>query len=136
MAPVEITPMGGGGQPGTPWARSPREIDETYGVVAVQMEQIAARPQRNIVELSPGEHYAIGIRAAALWTKGELSLAPLTGDDVPADIGAAVKVLAVAEHLMTAESTPGQVSALAAGVRAWLLWLVGADDRMVFRALD
>jgi len=74
MAPVEVTPVGGV-PPSSPWARSPREIDETYAMLAVQLQQIAERPSWTVEQLTPGEHYALGVRAAALWTMGRLALA-------------------------------------------------------------
>ncbi len=107
-----------------------------YAVVAGQMAQIAARPNRTVEQLTPAEHYAIGVRAAARWAMGLLPTSPLTDDDLPPDAGSAVQVLALADYLITSDGVPDQSVALAAGVRAWLVWLIGVEDRVVFRALD
>lgn len=135
MAPVRDTSTDGG-PAAAPWARSPAEIDETYALLAVQMQQIAARPVRTVEQLNPGEHYALGVRAAARWTMDAVATAPLTDEELPPDVDSAATVLALAEYLMASEGTPDQVYALAGGVKAWLVWLVGAEDRMVFRSLD
>jgi hypothetical protein len=135
MGPVETTPAGGVPWR-SPWARSPHEVDEALGLLGAQLEQIAARPGRSVGDLTPGEHYALGVRAASLWTTGRAPTAPLTDDTLPPDIDSVVKVMALAEYLMNGERTPDQVAALAGGVRAWLVWLIGAEQRLVFRALD
>lgn len=135
MAPVEVTPAGGV-PAGSPWARSPREIDETYAVLYEQLKAIAAGSDRTVEELTPGEHYALGVRAAALWSMGRLAKAPLADEELAPDQGSAAMVMALAESLITAEDTPDQPFALASGVHAWLAWLVGAHDRMRFRSID
>ena len=132
MAPVDATTQGGV----PPWPRSPHEIDEAFAVLGVQMQQIAARPQRTVEQLSAGEHYALGVRAAALWTTGRTATAPLTDEVQAADVSSVITVMALAEYLMTAAATPAQVVAVAGGVRAWLVWLIGAEDRMAFPTLE
>jgi hypothetical protein len=130
MAAVEFTPAGGtdGG-----WARSAREVDETFATLAVPIQQLAARGHQTVAELSVEEHYLLGVRAAALWTMGRTDTAPLTDQVHPADGDSVVTVLAIAEDLMTSSETPSVV-ALADGIRAWLAWLIGVQDRVVLRA--
>lgn len=135
MATVGTPPVGGTPS-ASPWARSPGEIDAMYALVAGQMARIAARPGRTVDQLSPAEHHALGVRAAARWTTGASPAAPLTDDELPPDVDSALTVLSLAEYLMTSDDVPEQAVALAAGVRAWLVWLVGAEDRVALRELD
>jgi len=128
IAPTDGDTSGG-------WARSPREVEDACAILGGQMQQIAARGARTVAQLSVGEHYALGVRAAAQWTTGR-GAAPLSDEELPPDVESAVTVLALAEYLMGSDGTPGTVVALARGVRAWLRWLVGVQERMEFLALE
>jgi hypothetical protein len=111
-----------------PWARSPQEIEGLLHRLDLMVTQIAARPGRTAADLSPGEHYAIGVRAAAQWTTGRSAKAPLTEVELTPDVDALAHVLALADYLLSDPDAPDQAAARAGGVRAWLTWLIGAED--------
>jgi hypothetical protein len=132
MAPVEFLPIGEGPRFSGPWVRSAREIEENWRVLGVLVDQILARPDRAFGDFSYGERYTLGVRAAARWSLGLEVKAPLTAEPAPVDGANLVAELAVAEYLADGD-TPA--SGPAAGVWAWLAWLTGSADRMVFLAL-
>jgi hypothetical protein len=104
--------------------------------LAGRLRQIAARGGRTVDQLTPQEHYTLGVRAAAQWTTGQVAAAPLADEDLPPELASVVHVMALAESLINGDGVPDQVAALAGGVRAWLVWLIGAADRMVFSTLE
>ena len=131
MAPVAFTPVGGSG-PGSPWVRARSEIEEQINILGALLSEMVTKGDREAGELSYGERYTVGVRAAAQWSLGETRSAPLMGSSLPPTAGALESELALAEHLVTS-CGPGHD--LAAGVRAWLTWMTGEADRMVFMAL-
>lgn len=133
MAPVEITAFGGRDGPTGQWARSPGEIEANLGIIGVLVDGIAASPDRTAEDLNYGERYTLGLRAAARWSLGISGRTPLTGDDVEPDPGRVVTELAVAEYLIAHGSEGCEP---AAGVRAWLTWLTGETDHLVFKSLE
>jgi len=135
MTQANGTPPGESGPPSAAWSRSAPEIEAALAALGVQLEQIAARPTLALADLRPGEHHALGVRAAALWTTGRTDVAPLTDRDGPADVEGAVEVMAIADDLLQADDTPESVAALAAGIRAWLLWLVGIEEELLLHPL-
>jgi hypothetical protein len=82
--------------------------------------------------LSPGERYAVGVGLAGRWSLKLQTTSPLTGDEAPVSAASVARELSVAEVLVTAQRPDWEA---AAGVQAWLSWLTGAAERMVFRPL-
>lgn len=112
-----------------PWVRSAREIDEMWEIVNALVEAIAAAGDRSPAELSYAERYTLGMRAAARWTVGLTARIPPSGEELPPDRRRAVAERVLADLLSVEGRLPGDP---AAGVHAWLAWLTGAVDELVF----
>jgi hypothetical protein len=137
MAPGGATSVGWGGdfdrERPAAWVRTPEEIAEKLDILGTLLEQMTMRGDRTADDLSYGERYTLGLRAAARWTLAETSLSPLTsGTDTPTPDRVADE-MAIAEFVI-ATRKPGHD--LAAGVLAWLRWMLGQTDQLVFSALD
>jgi len=119
-----------------PWARSAEEVGDCWrvlgGLVSRFARGVAADPGRPAEELSYGERYLLGAHAAARWTLGLTTRAPLTGQEAVPDEHRIAIELAYADGCLAARGVLGDP---AAGVRAWLAWLTGRADTMVFHAL-
>lgn len=113
------------------WHRSQAEVAHAWRVVSGLLDRVMAAGPRDFEDLSPAERYTAGVVFAAGWCLGVRPLAPLSGRRVPASAAQVTAELALAE-VMTAAQGPGWESA--AGVHAWLSWITGSSDRMVFRA--
>lgn len=131
MAPVEFIPIDGQG-PGSPWVRSPQEIEDQVGILGALLYEMVSKGDREVDQLSYGERYAIGVRAAAQWTLGESEVSPLTAQTAAPSAGRVGSELDAASWLVANRGTGHE---MAAGVRAWLAWMTGKTDRMVFMAL-
>ncbi|MBI4942488.1 hypothetical protein [Kineosporia sp. R_H_3] len=73
--------------------------------------------------------YTLGVFFAARWTVGLAGHRPLTGIDSTVTDDALRAELAVAEYLVVTQAPTWD---LAAGVRAWIGWLVGAVDDLTY----
>lgn len=130
MVPVESTPTDGA-DGGRRWVPSDGEIRDNLGILGELLDGMTSRGDRAYSELSYGERYTLGLRAAAQWSAGLSANSPLTGDEVPLDAEHVASELALAEFLAGSD-LPSK--APAAGVLAWLAWLTGRVDRLVFLA--
>jgi hypothetical protein len=131
--PLEFTPVTRApSPPGWPWARTRGEIEQMTGVLSALVATVSENTGRTVEELTRGERYTLGVRAAARWTTGLSDVTPLTGRELPTSRELAETELGVADFLTHAD---GPVRDGAAGVYAWLRWLLGHCDRMVFLAL-
>jgi hypothetical protein len=111
------------------WVPSERDIATNLEVLGGLLEQMTAGGGREYHDLSYAERYTLGLRAAAQWSAGLSPNSPLTGEAVPLDAEHLASELALAELLADGD-LPSK--APAAGVRAWLSWLTGRADRLVF----
>jgi hypothetical protein len=131
--PLEFTPVARApSPPDWPWAHTSGEIEQMTSVLRALVATISENTGRTVDDLTSGERYTLGVRAAARWTTGLSDVTPLTGRELPTSRELAETELAVADYLTRAG---GPVSDGAAGVRAWLDWLLGHRHRMVFLAL-
>lgn len=143
MAPVEIAPASGwdGGatesialptgvgvlDAGVPWPRTPQELDREWGRVVELVAEMTSGPARRASELSPGERYVMGVRAAARWTLGDSSRTPTSGRELEMS-GAQIRAeLALAERVVDRRAAGW---AYASGVLEWLLWVTGAREEL------
>jgi hypothetical protein len=112
-----------------PWVRSADEIGQMWQVLTDLMDRIAAPGNRTAAQLSYGERYTVGVRAAARWTVGLTARTPLTGRDLPAE------PQRIAAELLAAEPGDAHAGACADGVRAWLDWLIDPGAELVLMPL-
>ncbi|WP_088285429.1 hypothetical protein [Kineosporia sp. A_224] len=83
----------------------------------------------DLEELDVPDRYTLGVFFAARWTVGLAGHRPLTGIDSTVTDDALRAELAVAEYLVVTQAPTWD---LAAGVRAWIGWLVGAVDDLTY----
>lgn len=117
-----------------PWLwRDPDDFGPVLTELSDKMKMLAGMTEATIDELERATalyEFGKGVHETSAWTLGTRERAPLRGPGPYTVSDAAVdKLLLDATHL--ARVTP-KLRYYGAGVRAWLLWIVGASDRILY----
>jgi hypothetical protein len=109
------------------WPRPPTEVEREWGRVEQLARRLAQVEGVGVDGLGSNAHCLLGIRAAAQWSMGTLTTAPMTGRVEEPTFYVALDEMRAAEARIGAGS-PGW--AWAVGVHRWLSWLIGAEDKV------
>ena len=113
------------------WQPSAASIEAAWDDLQIRVRAITSRvaPGTELDDLAVPDRYTLGVFFAARWTLGVVTHRPLSGVESTVTESALRAELGVAEYLIV-ENAPAW--ALAAGVRAWIGWLVGATDELAY----